>query len=104
MRSTSFLQIARPRPVPPKRRVVDASAWMKLSKRRDLLCGVDADAGVGDLESHAERLAVLRFLSDTEDDFTTVGELHRVAKHVDEDLANPARVPSNSAWASGDRP
>jgi hypothetical protein len=34
MRSTSFLQMASPSPVPPNRRVVDASAWMKLSKSR----------------------------------------------------------------------
>ena len=30
--ATSRAQMARPSPVPPKRRVVDASAWLKASK------------------------------------------------------------------------
>ena len=32
MSSASFLDMAKPRPVPPKRRVTDASAWVKASK------------------------------------------------------------------------
>jgi hypothetical protein len=37
--STRRLQIARPRPVPPKRRVVDASACTKRSNKRSIASG-----------------------------------------------------------------
>ena len=45
------LQIARPRPVPPYRRVVEASAWLKAWNRRPCASVGDADAGVADLEA-----------------------------------------------------
>ena len=45
-----LLEMARPRPVPPNRRVVEASAWAKARTARPALAG-DADAGVGDLDS-----------------------------------------------------
>ena len=53
--STSCLAMVVPRPVPPKRRVVDWSACVKLSKILRLRLGRDADAGVADreLEAHA---------------------------------------------------
>ena len=92
IRSTSFLQIASPRPVPPKRRVVDASAWMKLSKRR--ACCVASMPMPVSVTSKRTPIAVamLRFLADSEDDLAGVGELDRVAEQVDEDLADAAWV------------
>ena len=39
---------------------------------------------------------MLRFLTDSEDDLPGVGEFDRVAEHVDEDLADPARVAANA--------
>ena len=43
--STSCGEMARPRPVPPNRRVVELSAWLKASKIA-AACRRDADAGV----------------------------------------------------------
>jgi hypothetical protein len=58
--SASFLEIARPRPVPPKRRVVEISACEKLSNRRDICSLSQADAGIadGEMEKQALRIAV----------------------------------------------
>ena len=49
--STSRREIASPRPVPPKRRVVDVSACAKGSNSRASCVRVDADAGVADLDA-----------------------------------------------------
>ena len=43
-------EMVRPSPVPPKRRVVEPSAWLKASKMRVVLLRRDADAGVADAE------------------------------------------------------
>ena len=39
IRSTRRFEIARPRPVPPKRRVVDASTWLNEVKSRSIRSG-----------------------------------------------------------------
>ena len=55
-RSTSCGEIARPRPVPPYRRVVEASACENGSNSRSRSSGAMPIAGVGDLEpDHARR-------------------------------------------------
>ena len=41
------LEIARPRPVPPYFRVVEASAWLNSVNSRVRLCLADADPGIG---------------------------------------------------------
>ena len=50
--STSRLEMARPRPVPPYRRVVEASACVNFSNSARLLLGRDADARVLDREAN----------------------------------------------------
>ena len=50
--------MARPRPAPPKRRVVEPSAWLKRSKRRRTGLLADANAGVLDLEAQSQARAV----------------------------------------------
>ena len=52
-------QIARPRPVPPNRRVVEASACVNCSNSAPQLLGRDADAGVAHLERAARRVSPL---------------------------------------------
>ena len=58
--STSRLEIASPRPVPPYRRVVEPSAWVNGSNSRGELLGGDPDAGVGDVEAHEARSCASR--------------------------------------------
>jgi hypothetical protein len=41
------LQIASPRPVPPKRRLIEESAWAEIAEQLAELLGRDADAGIG---------------------------------------------------------
>ena len=55
--STSLAEIARPRPVPPNRRVVEPSACSNGSKIARQLLGGDADPGVGDGEAEHDLVA-----------------------------------------------
>ena len=50
IRWTSVAEIVKPSPVPPKRRVVEPSAWLNASKIVCVLVGRDADAGVAHRE------------------------------------------------------
>ena len=50
-------EIVRPSPVPPKRRVVDPSAWLNASKIVACLLGGNADAGVADREVQPHAIA-----------------------------------------------
>ena len=63
MPSTSRLLIARPRPVPPYLRVVDASACLReIVKEGFQFLGRNSDAGVGDGKSDLAGLAGFRVL------------------------------------------
>ena len=59
--STSVDEIVSPRPVPPKRRVVEPSAWRNASKMAWCCSGGNADAGVGDADVQRRRCS--RFAS-----------------------------------------
>ena len=90
--SASRLEMARPRPVPPYLRVVDASACSKAWKQTpDLLLG-HADAGVAHREQ--DELALLGILHHLGPDhhLTLFGELDRVVAEVDQDLPKPQRI------------
>ena len=79
--------MASPSPVPPKRRVVEASSWANSSKIRAVVLGGDADAGVGHLEAHAQPPALLRERHQAEGHLAALGELDGVATEVDQHLA-----------------
>ena len=84
MIATRRAEMVRPRPVPPKRRVVEPSAWLKASKIIVLLVGRDADAGVGDARRARSRFAAgLRQARDAHEHFALVGELDGVADQVE---------------------
>ena len=92
IRSTSVLEIARPSPVPPYRRVVDPSACVNASKTAALTIGRDADARVGDREvQHASDLGV-RSARDAHSDAPVLGELDRVADEIRQHLPQPRPV------------
>ena len=92
MRATSSLEMVSPRPVPPKRRVTESSAWLKGSKMRSQLLRRNADAAVPhhDLEHHFA--IFLRLPCNTQADEAAVGELDRIADEVDDDLPEAMRV------------
>ena len=56
------------------------------------MLGVDADAGVADLEAHERRRLVRLPERHPQDDLALLGELDRVADEVGEDLAQAAGV------------
>ncbi|MCO5612280.1 hypothetical protein L7F22_066545 [Adiantum nelumboides] len=74
--------IARPSPVPPKRRVVEASAWVKRSKQPPHLLRCHPDPGIGHGEAH-RRVDP----GDREGDPAVLGELRGVAQEIDQALA-----------------
>ena len=84
--------MARPRPVPPKRRVVVLSACSKAANSLSNLVGLDADAGVGDREAHAQRAIAVVNASHLHLNAAGVGELHRIAQQVEQRLRQPRRV------------
>ena len=100
--SASRRLTARPRPVPPYLRVVEASTWLKAWNRRSIRSGgmpmpvsrtaeVDRDCGDRDRE-----LPVLLGPCSTRDHhLTRFGELDRVAQQVDQDLPQPRDVADN---------
>ena len=94
--STSWAEIASPKPVPPKRRVVELSACAKAWKMTCCLSSGNADAGVAHGEMQATCLPA-RFLyrparGHEQDHFALFGEFECVADQVDDDLPQPNRI------------
>ena len=84
--------IARPRPVPPYLRVVEASAWVKALEQPAELLGRHADAGVGARGTPRASPAVAVASRRTcERDRAVLGELGGVAQQVEQDLAQLVR-------------
>ena len=83
--------MARPSPVPPKRRVVAPSAWAK-GRNSLACCWVQPDARVLDLESKLHPIAVGRARRDRDVDLALLGELDRVAGQVGQDLPDAQRI------------
>ena len=83
------LEMARPSPVPPKRRVDEPSACSKSRKMRSWSCGVDADAGV----AHAKaKRAVDSARLHHQRHAAVLGELDRVAGEIEQHLAQPRGI------------
>ena len=91
--STSCLEIARPRPVPPYLRVVEASAWRERSEEprravcRRCRCRCRVTAKRSSAASVAARARVTAITTSP-----ALGELDGVADQVDQDLAQAAGV------------
>jgi hypothetical protein len=83
--------MARPKPVPPYLRVVEASAWLKALEHLAALLGGHPDAGVADPEVQFDRF-VRGDLLDANDDLAFLGELDGVVAEVDEDLSKAQRI------------
>jgi hypothetical protein len=82
---------ARPRPVPPWRRVVEASACSK-AWNRALLLRRDAHAGVADLELQLQAMPGLGQQGAGQAHPAPIGELDGVGQQVDEGLGQVLRV------------
>jgi hypothetical protein len=97
--STSRLQIASPRPLPPKRRVVLASSWLKAVKRRGR---ADAHPRIGDRQLEvcvAGRRGAHHAQAHL--DPALVRELHRVREQVEQHLPQPGRVAGHALGHAG---
>ncbi len=82
-----------PRPVPPKRRVVELSAWTKGWNTRPNTSWRQSDPGIGDLEpDRAAASPRFGILGDADPDRPFARELQRVADQVREDLPEPVRI------------
>ena len=88
--STIPLQIARPSPSPPNLRVIVVSPCWNGSKMSGRISGLDADAGVGDLDDDAP--IVVRVERPDGDRPALGRELDGVLDQVPEDLLEPGRV------------
>ena len=91
--SASSLTIARPRPLPPWRRVLEASTWVKASNTESNWSG--AMPMPVSRTSKRSRTACRRRPASTIDlerDAAALGELDRVVEQVDEHLAQAHRV------------
>ena len=84
--------IASPRPVPPYRLVVDASAWVNAWNSLRHLLGGHADAGIAHAEDDAlaARAAILALHN--QPDRAVPGELAGIAQQVEQALAQPGDV------------
>ena len=91
-----FRVIARPRPVPPYLRVVEASAWVKAWNSRPTCSGGHADAGVADAEDDPVAVGP-RLAGDVQADGPVPGELAGVRQQVEQALAEPGRVGEDRA-------
>ncbi len=99
--SASRLLMARPRPVPPYLRVVDASAWLKLWNSLPIPSGV-SPIPVSRTENSSSTgagppvpwrwLRACRVHADVQHDFSGFGELDRVREQVQQDLPQPRHV------------
>ena len=83
MSCTSWRLMVRPRPVPPKRRVVEESACANAREQALLVLGRDADAGVGDVEVQRDAFGVLVQHPRPDDHLALRGELHGVGTEVE---------------------
>ena len=98
MSSTSRAQMARPRPVPPKRCCVDVVGLGVALEDRDALVLGDADAVVADAEVEPRRVsaplacALAPVALDLDRDLALVGELHRVRHQVEDHLPQPRQI------------
>ena len=100
----SWREIARPSPLPPKRRVIEPSACWKRANSRALTSGAKPTP-VSTTENRRRPGAVASPRMVTR---ALLGELHRVAGEVGEDLAHPHRVarrtsapaPGRSRWSA----
>ena len=91
--------IARPRPVPPKRRVVELSACVKAANSWPSCSGAMPMPVSRTLEAHAHASRSRSpAASHAQRDPPVLGELHRVAQQVEQRLRQPRRV---AAQASG---
>ncbi len=96
---------ARPRPAPPWRVASEASTWPNSSKMRARASSGHAGAGVVDDEGQASaRVVGAAGALDRDADAAGVGELHRVAGEVEQDLTQPAFVGEDVGRVGGDRP
>ena len=89
---TSVAEIVRPSPVPPNRRVVEPSAWLKASKIVACLsAGMPMPVSVT-AKCSIEPVAGARVFATLDQDVALLGELDGVADEVDEHLPEPHRV------------
>ena len=87
-----------------ERRVIAAPPCSKASKIRGSDVGLDADAGVGDLDDQARPPAAgLRQPRAHRDRAARGGELHRVVEQVPEDLGAGGRRRPDGAWSPAAR-
>ncbi len=90
--SARRLLIARPRPVPPYLRVVDESACENDWNSRLMPSAEQADSGVANGERELRLAVGMRLRRHREHDLALLGELHRIAEQVQDDLAQPGHV------------
>ena len=90
--ATRFVEIARPRPVPPYLRVVEPSAWMNGLKIASC-CSCGTPMPVSDTLNRSVASSVgLRLGFDGQDHLTVLGELDGVPDEIRDDLAQAAGV------------
>ena len=91
--STSRRQIASPRPLPPNRREIEPSIWVNSWNIRSMASGSDADPAVRDAELQPDAgRPWLRLVRHRHADPALIGELHRVADEIEQDLPQPAGI------------
>ena len=86
----SLREMASPRPVPPKRCAVEASAWVNSSNSFACCSGGHADAGVG--HGKLDPVASVDHPSRPQLDLALLGELAGIAQQVEQDLPQPHGV------------
>ena len=99
--STRRLEIASPRPVPPKRRPAPASACSNSSKMRACASRRDADAGIADAERQARRSPCRRSTTTATPPVSV--NLIGIADEVEQNLAQPGGVADEARAAAGRR-
>ena len=93
--------MARPRPVPPKRRLIETSAWVNFWNSVGCASSIDTDAGIDDLETHDRVIAERARHGDVDVDMAAIGEFDGVAGDVEQHLAQPHRVAAEPAASGG---
>ena len=89
---TSVSEMVSPRPVPPKRRVVEPSAWLNASKMVDCLSGAMPMPVSVTTKCSLVQLSARASSRICEQHVARLGELDGVADQVDEHLPQPERV------------
>ena len=98
--STSWRVMASPRPVPPKRRVIDPSACSKARNRRSSAAGsMPMPVSITSTRTAAEPSRDLAG-GEAQRDAAALGELDGVAEQVDQHLAQPVRIAEQAAAAA----